>query len=513
MAFWRQALKWTAVVLLAVGLVVGGTLIGWRLGQDHLYETAIGQVSVEAEPSLHGEIDAFIPVAGWGIRANAFDGPLKLRAELRSINRQALVQASEGDSEVLAQTQDDLRSAAWLAVVRAAAWGAAVVLVLLLVATLVWRGLRPRWSLMAIGLAAMLVLYGGSAIRAQSTFDTTAFDSPTYFAKGEEIGRILDLATEARVQSQYGDDFTTIVQSISSALALGRAPSIGGTEFYAGSDLHANALVIDPVSELVGESPLLLAGDFGQRGGEVESRLLAPKVAALGSEVVAVSGNHDSDGLMRKLVAEGVTVLGQEGRLREDGRYRPPPVVDLSGIALAGFSDPLQYSGADPNGADRPVTAEGLDDPDAAVESWRNELLDWFTSLPAAPAVLMVHQDGLAQWLAESLNEVGYLQPLTIVTGHDHKQHVDRYGEIFVVDGGTIGAGGVFGAGEESVGISRLRFNDQKRLESIDLISVEPVSGAASATRIVIDTMCPVERRCRIEPDDEDPQVLTEDSG
>jgi len=494
-------LKWTAVVLLAVGLVVAGTLIGWRVGQDHLYETAIGQVSVEAEPSLHGEIEAFIPVAGWGIRADAFHAPLKLRAELRTINRQALIQASDGNTDVLAQTQDDLRQAAWLAVIRAAAWGAAVALVLLLVASLIWRGLRPRWSLMAIGVGTILVLYGGSALRAQSTFDTTAFESPTYFAQGDEIGRILDLATEARVQSDYGNDFTTIVQSISSALAVGRDPKTEGTEFYAGSDLHANALVIDPVAELVGDSPLLLAGDFGQRGGEGEARLLAPKVAALGSEVVAVSGNHDSDRLMRRLVSAGVTVLGQKGRLREDGRYEPPPVVDLRGIPLAGFSDPLQYGGSDPNGADRPVTAEGFDDPDAVIEGWRKELLDWFTSLPVAPTVLMVHQDGLAQWLAESLNDVGYLQPLTIVTGHDHEQHIDRYGEIFVVDGGSLGAGGVFGAGEESVGISRLLFDDQKRLESVDLISVEPVSGSARATRIVIDTMCPLERRCRIEPD------------
>ena len=506
-------LKWTAVVGLALALVLAGTLVGWRIGQDRLYDTAIGEVSVEAEPSLHGDVEAFIPVAGWGIRADAFDAPIRLRAELRSLDRRALTQAAEGDVQILDQTRADLRSAARSALIRAVAWGAASVLVLLLIATLILRNVRPRWVLMAIGTVATVLLYGGSALRAQSTFDTTAFESPTYFAQGNEIDRILDLATEARVQSDYGDDFTTIVQSISSALAVGRDPQTGGTEIYAGSDLHANALVIDPVAELVADSPLLLAGDFGQRGGEAESRLIAPKVAALGSQVVAVSGNHDSEGLMRRLVAEGVTVLGQEGRLREDGGFEPPPVVDLRGIPLAGFSDPLQYGGSEPSEADRAVTAEGLDDPEAAVEEWRGELLEWFTSLPVAPAVVMVHQDGLAQWLADSLNEVGYLQPLTIVTGHDHRQHVDRYGEIFVVDGGTIGAGGIFGAGEESVGIARLRFTDQRRLESVDLIAVEPVSGSARATRVVAETMCPVERRCRVEPDDDDPEVLMEQAG
>jgi hypothetical protein len=510
--FWRQTLKWVAVVGLALGLVLAGTLIGWRIAQEKVYDTEVGRVSLEARPSLHGDVEAFIPVAGWGIRADAFQAPIRLRAELRSLERQALFRASEGDTAILDQTRADLRSAARSALIRAIAWGAAVVLVLLLVATLIWRNLRPRWSLVAIGVAATLLLYGGSALRAQSTFDTKAFESPTYFAQGDEIDRILDLATEARVQSDYGDDFTTIVQSISSVLAVGREPDTPGTEIYAGSDLHANALVIDPVAELVGDSPLLLVGDFGQRGGEAEARLLAPKVAALGSEVVAVSGNHDSDGLMRRLVKEGVTVLGEEGRLREDGSFQPPPVVDLRGLPLAGFSDPLQYGGKSPGGEDRPVTAEGLDDPDAAIEGWREELLEWFTSLPVPPAMVMVHQDGLAQWLAQALNDVDYVQPLTIVTGHDHRQHVDRYGEIFVVNGGTIGAGGVFGAGEDSVGIARLRFTDQRRLESVDLVAVEPVSGSARATRIVTETMCPVERRCRIDPDNDDPEVLDEEA-
>lgn len=513
MAFWKQLLKWTAVVGLALALVLAGTLIGWRVGQDRLYETAIGEVSVEAEPSLHGDVEAFIPVAGWGIRADAFDAPIRLRAELRSLDRQALARASEGDAQILDQTRADLRSAAESALIRAVAWGAAAVLVLLLIATLILRNVRPRWALMTIGIVATLALYGGSALRAQSTFDTTAFESPTYFAQGDEIDRILDLATNVRVQSAYGDDFTAIVQSISSALAVGGQPVSGGTELYAGSDLHANALVIDPVAQLVGDRPLLLAGDFGQRGSEPESRLLAPKVAGLGSDVVAVSGNHDSDGLMRRLVGEGVTVLGKSGRLEENGEFAPPPVVAVDGIPIAGFEDPLQYGGANTTAADRAVTADDLEDPDAAIERWRGELLEWFISLPTPPAILMVHQDGLAQWLAGALQEEGYLQPLTIVTGHDHKQHIDRYGETIVVDGGTIGAGGIFDAGEASVGIARLRFDDQTRLESVDLIAVEPVSGAARATRVVIDTLCPIERRCRVEPDDDDPEVLMEEAG
>ena len=498
------------VVLLSIGLVAIGTIAGLRFAGKTHGQTAIGDVSADVRPSTRGDVEAFIPVANWGIRAHAFSAPIRLRAELRSINRQALVRASDGDAQVLQQTEDDLRSLARKAVIRTAAFSAAVVVLLLVVATLLWRNLRPRWIIIAIGTTTMVLLYGGTGLRAQSTFDTGAFESPTYFAQGDEIGQILDLATEVRIRSGYGDDFTSIVSSISATLSGGRAPDPGGLEVYAGSDLHANALVIDPVAQLVGDSPLFLTGDFGQRGSEAEAKLLAPRVAALGKEVVAVSGNHDSDRLMQKLADEGVIVLGQRGRLGPNGRYSPPPVLDIEGLAVAGFRDPLEYSGKDAVAADRTVTADDLSDPEAAIERWQKDLISWFTSLPAQPAIVMVHQDGLAQWLAGALREVGYIQPLTILTGHDHKQHVDRYGDIIVVDGGTIGAGGIFDVGQDSVGVARLRFSDQLRLESVDLIAVEPISGSARATRIVIDSMCPVERRCRVEPDDDSPDLPLE---
>ncbi len=141
-------------------------------------------------------------------------------------------------------------------------------------------------DLRSVARSAAISIYGGSVLRAESTLDTMAFESPTYFAQGEEISRILDLTTEVRVRSD--------------------------------------------------------------------------------------SGNHDSDRLMRRLVTEG------------------------------------------------------LDDPGAAIARWRLELFNWFTSLEVAPDVLMVHQDGLAQWLAGALRDAGYIQPLTIVSGHDHDQHVDR---------------------------------------------------------------------------------------
>ena len=75
---------------------------------------------------------------------------------------------------------------------------------------------------------------------------------------------------------------------------------------------------------------------------------------------------------------------------------------------------------------------------------------------------------------------------MLILTGHDHKQHIDPHGQALVVDAGTAGAGGVFGVGTQSVGIATFQF-DPGRVPptAIDMIRVDPTSGAANADRIV----------------------------
>ena len=104
----------------------------------------------------------------------------------------------------------------------------------------------------------------------------------------------------------------------------------------------------------------------------------------------------------------------------------------------------------------------------------------------------MVHQNALAQFLATTLHAQGYAQTLTILTGHDHLQHVGAYGPVTVVDGGTVGAGGLFGIGQQSFGLADLHFAaTQPSLLSVDLVRVDPFSGSAQAQRVVVhDCTC-----------------------
>jgi predicted phosphodiesterase len=489
------ALKWLGALLLAALIVTSAWVLGPRLAGTTEVQTEFGQVAIKLVPSLDGGMEGYVPVADWGLRFEGPSVPFKVRAELRSLNRDALIRTADGDQSVIDATETELRDGARDALLRNLAWSLAVALALLLLAALVWRSLRPRWVLPLAG----LVLFAGATITmgliARSAVDRNSFDNPTFFASGGELKRILEVIDKTDVDSPYGSEFESIVRSIGAVLATGGEPQTARKEMYLGSDLHANPLVIRPVSRLVGDQPILMAGDFGQRGSPAESALIAPRVAALGRRVVAVSGNHDSTALMRKLAGDGVTVLGREGTLQPDGSFKPPPVIEVDGVAVAGWADPLEYGGGNPLGK-RAVTLDDLDDPDATVSNWVSQMLRWFDSLRDKPDLLMIHQESLAVLLAEALDKAGYRQPLTIATGHTHEQKLEKIGSTVVVNPGTIGAGGVFDAGEQEIGLAHLRFNADNSLRSAELISVEPFSGAARATRIVIESLCPDEERC-----------------
>ena len=283
----RPILRWTAIVLAGLVIAVGGSVLGLRLSSPVLTETAAGRVSIDVTPSTSGEVEAFIPLADWGVRSDVFTAPIKVRAELESVNRAALLRLAEGNTDLLSATEQQLKDGARKAVILAVRLGGGDRAPAAGPGDRDLAGLTPRWSLLAIGILITVVAYGAMGLRARSDLESGALNNTTYFAQGEEITRILDLAEDPRFESGYGSEFSSIVRSIGAVLGEAGLDVPEATEIFSGSDLHANALVIDPLARMVGDDPLLLAGDFGQRGGQAEAALLAPKVAAIGSGVVA----------------------------------------------------------------------------------------------------------------------------------------------------------------------------------------------------------------------------------
>jgi hypothetical protein len=89
-------------------LAVGGIWLGLRLSTPGTYSSALGSASFEVRTATHGDVEVFIPLADWGLRAHAFSAPLVLHVEPRVLNRQALIAAASGNHGVLKRTEADL---------------------------------------------------------------------------------------------------------------------------------------------------------------------------------------------------------------------------------------------------------------------------------------------------------------------------------------------------------------------------------------------------------------------
>ena len=491
------------LLLVALGLLVltvAGMLGGLRLAGSTTHRTELGTVSFSVSPSIHGRVDAFVPIANWGARGHAFEAPLTVHVEPRAVNRRAVLGAAAGNGTVLAQSERDARHAARASLLRAYRWaiGGALALGLLLGAALIRLPGVRRGQLIVMTVTPPLcaILIGGAVLlRVQSTFDPNSFDHPHFYARGAELEQLLKVADNAQREGAG--------VYVSGAARPGRIRGIGGGrralprglppthQAVLASDLHDNLLALDAVRREFRTEPLFFPGDFGQTGSADEARVLVPQFKDLGRPIVATSGNHDSSILMRKLAGVGVTVLTSTGRLLPNGRTDGKPVQQVLGLRVAGYEDPLQSYSDDPADPKRIFSFAQLPSGDIDFKAAQEQVAGWFGKLPERPDMVLIHENGIAQYLARTLQAQGYSSPLTILTGHDHKQHIDKYGPIVVVDGGSVGAGGPFGISKTSVGFAYLNLTAPSTLDSVDLVETEPFSGAAQADRVVLSAQEP----------------------
>jgi ATP-dependent protease HslVU (ClpYQ) peptidase subunit len=181
---------------------------------------------------------------------------------------------------------------------------------------------------------------------------------------------------------------------------------------------------------------------------------------------------------MRRLAQAGAIVLTHTGRMAGDGTVTGPPVISVDGLMVAGYEDPLA-SQAGSFGHRLDLTPAELTDETARVETW-------FDSLSVRPDVVLVHDFRVAAALR--VHVAADAGPrVMILTGHDHRQHVDRSGDVVEVDGGTLGAGGVFAVGHAAAGFAQVHLTADGWPAAVDLISADPITGDATARRIVLD--------------------------
>jgi hypothetical protein len=482
-------------IILGVIVAVCALAGAWaapRVAGPVTYDTDVAAVRFQLAVSSPGErgVSLFVPIANWGLRAPVIGAPVKLSVEPRAVDRDAVARAvtGGGDAEV-ALLRQDLDRALRRLVVHTLLVTLAGALVGGLLAMLLWHlaGVRGRRLAIApvAAVVGVAVVLGGLGGWAALSWDPARLERPDYFASGVELERILDQAHALRrAGDKYSDRVNSSIRSIAGLLddrtGRGATPAAAATQrVVLASDIHNNLLTLPTVRHYSEGHLTVLDGDFTINGGKMEAGLLKG-VATLGNPTVAVSGNHDSPGIMRTLERRGVTVLDHTDGVRTIG-----------GLKLAGFEDPLEFVGKEfPSGLRTGLSFGDIANGhqrylDAVQERW-----EWFKALPERPQVLIVHQEAIGRALANLIwRDDPNGAPLAILVAHTHVQRMDRYGPVTTVNSGTAGAGGVFGAGTQSVGLALMDYDRATgALTATDLVQMNPSSSAARAVRVITKT-------------------------
>lgn len=480
---WRHG-GYVALLLACAASALAGAYLTVRAFAATVEPFSLGTVSVRGAPAWDGSVDVYVPIVDWGVRAAPYEAPIAIELRFRSLDRDealAALRSGTAAEERLAAIRSELAEVGRGALRRAALLGiAGGIGGGLLGGAVVGAALhRRRWLGLGAGVGLLVpVAFLGIVLGTLRNVDYTAFERPTFYAHGRELPRLLSFSGQILTAGEtYTESYEQALAGLANLVAFaseGGAPATSATSFVLASDLHGNSLVLPVLEEYTEGKTVFLAGDHTLLGTTVESSL-APRIERLGREVVAVSGNHDSRPFMLDLVGAGATVLTREGRLLADGSTDGERVVEIDGLAVAGYDDPLE-------GESARVEERPLELTESEFAAATLEFVAWFEELPERPDVVLVHQHGLAHALLDALPEED-TDPLLILTGHDHEQHLHQDGAAVLVDGGTVGAGGPFAIGVQSVGFAEIHLTVTGDPRAVDLIAVEPLSGNARASR------------------------------
>jgi len=468
--------------LLALALVLGATLAGGYLavvGYHQSRHLSVGEIRMSVSPGHRGALDVYVPLVDWGARFEAIRLPVRVRVDLQTVNRPLATSLARGESLNVAQVRAETRDALAdylkrliaLTVLCAAALG------LLTAFAIRSRVPRLRWTIslatltaVGIGVAMVVLLPPRGPIK-----------DPQYYAHGPDIPRALEALEAARRTSGNLDQEldAQLVGLARLVLNPGRRPSLAGQPTVTvASDLHNNTFGLGVLEGAADGGPVLFAGDLTDRGSPLETAVVR-RTVRLGHPFVFVSGNHDSDFLSHELATAGAIVLTRQGRLLPKGGHGPM-VVRVAGLRVAGYDDPFERHSSD-SFKDHYDNA-----PDPTQQS---AFAAWLTPLLDKVDVVMVHEPALIE---PALKTLAPDHPIVFVVGHTHSAALDHHGDVTVINGGSVGAGGTGNLTEHTdIGIARFVFSVKPSFQPLaaDLITIDPGTGSSSARRTRLDSV------------------------
>jgi hypothetical protein len=118
------------------------------------------------------------------------------------------------------------------------------------------------------------------------------------------------------------------------------------------------------------------------------------------------------------------------------------------------------------------------------------DFANWLRPLVGRIDLVMVHEPALAAQAIEDLRAHPPRHPIVMLVGHTHVPSVNRYPNLTVLNGGTIGAGGPTNLTDNSnLSLARVVYDLRPRFNPLaaDLVQINPGSGSATAERQRLD--------------------------
>jgi predicted phosphodiesterase len=474
-----RTVRSAAAVALVVIAVLGGGLLALATYSAER-GLSVGRIEVSVQPFHTGALDIYVPLVDWGARFGAVRFPARLSIDVRTVNREAAQRLAEGQLPDVEAVRDEARDGV-------ASYLRELILLVLLcglgagaVVALAVRGHgapRLRWL---FGTVAGVALAGGLAL-ALLLPPRGEISDPEYYANGPDIPVALRAVEQAQgsaraISEELNEQLVGLARLVSES---SRRPAGGLRSFVLASDLHNNLLALPALDRAVGSRPLFFAGDLTSSGSPFEFSLVR-RIVRLGHPLVFVSGNHDSDVLVRRMALAGGIVLTQRGRLRADGSYGRV-VVRVRGLRVAGYADPFERR------ASERFRARGEPQPD---EEQREKFRDWLEPLVGRVDVVLVHEPQLAEDAAEELRAAGPTRPLVLLTGHTHISSFQASRNFVELNGGTVGGGGTGNLEKtQPFGLAVLTYTREGGFEpeAADLVEIDAHQGSARAERFRVE--------------------------
>jgi predicted phosphodiesterase len=467
-----------AVALVVIAALGGGLLALATYSTER--DLSVGRIDLSVRPFHAGALDLYVPLVDWGARFGAVRFPARLKIDVRTVDRDAAERVANGDIPDVQAVRHEARNAvaSYLRVLFLVVFVCA--LAAGLVVALAVRGRdapRLRWLFAAAGgtaVAGCLALFVFLPPRGEIA-------DPEYYANGPDIPVALRTIERAQgsaraISEELNQQLVGLAQLISASSSRQARGELRGAVIA--SDLHNNLLALPALDRAVGSRPLFFVGDLTSSGSPFEFNLVR-RVVRIGHPFVFVSGNHDSDALVRRMALAGGIVLTQRGRLNADGTHGPV-IVRAGGLRVAGYSDPFERRASE--------HFKGTNEPTPDAEQ-REEFRDWLRPLLGRVDVVMVHEPQLAADAAEELRGKPPAKPLVLLTGHTHMASFHTSTNFTEINGGTVGGGGT-GNFEKNqpFGLALLTYVRDHGFDPVaaDLVEIDAHGGSARAERFRI---------------------------